>query len=63
MHKRRQVMAEQKTKKTTRKPKEDRVTAQYKGKTYDVLEQNEHCTKLTDGMIHFWVRNKDVTVG
>ena len=56
-------MAEQKTKKTTRKPKEDRVTAQYKGKTYDVLEQNEHCTKLTDGMIHFWVRNKDVTVG
>lgn len=61
-------MAEQKTKKTTtRKPKatvpDPWVTAEYKGRTYEVLEVREHAIKLTDGTIHFWVRRKDVTAG
>ena len=61
-------MAEQKAKKTTtRKPKatkqESWVTAEYKGKTYEVLEANEHRVMLTDGTIHFWVRRNDVTAG
>lgn len=60
-------MAEQKTKKTTRKPKEDKVTVpdpwvtcDYKGKTYEVLEINDNAVKLTDGMIHFWVKRSEV---
>lgn len=44
-------MEEKKTKK--------KVT--YKDKKYEVLEQNENKTKLTDGVIHFWVKTKDVT--
>lgn len=38
--------------------KKKKVT--YNGKKYEVLEQNETMTKLTDGTIHFWVRTKDV---
>ncbi len=50
-------MAEKKTtKKTTKKN-----TVTYKGKKYEVLEQNETKTKLTDGIIHFWVKTSDVT--
>ena len=58
-------MAKETTKKTTRKPKAETpkpwVTTNYKGKTYEVLEANEHHVKLTDGTIHFWVRRSDVT--
>ena len=36
------------------------VTCDYKGKTYEVLEINENAVKLTDGMIHFWVRRSEV---
>lgn len=60
-------MAEQKTKKTTtRKPKATKPevqTVEYKGRTFDVLEESEHALKLTDGTIHFWVRRNNVTVG
>lgn len=48
-------MAEKK-KRTTKKN-----TVMYKNKKCEVLEQNEHRTKLTDGTIHFWVRTSDVT--
>lgn len=57
-------MAEQKAKKTTtRKPKADKQTATFKGRTFDVMEVNEHAICLTDGTIHFWARRKDVTLG
>lgn len=39
-------------------PKKQTVT--YKGKEYTVLEKNELSYKLTDGMIHFYARAKDV---
>lgn len=50
-------MAEKKTTKRTTK----KNTVMYKNKKCEVLEQNEHRTKLTDGTIHFWVRTSDVT--
>ena len=53
------------TKKTTRKPKATKpsnVMAEYRGATYEVLEQNEQRICLTDGTIHFWAKAKDVTV-
>lgn len=57
-------MAEQKPRKTTaRKPKTESQTAEYKGNTYEVLDQNENAVMLTDGIIHFWARRKDVKVG
>ena len=56
-------MAKETTKKTTRKPKAEKQTAEYKGKTFDVLEVREHAVCLTDGTIHFWARRKDVQVG
>lgn len=57
-------MAEQKAKKTTtRKPKADKQTATFKGRTFEVLEEREHALKLTDGTIHFWARRRDVTLG
>ena len=57
-------MAEQKAKKTTtRKPKADKQTAEYRGQTFDVMEVNEHAVCLTDGTIHFWARRRDVTLG
>ena len=43
------------TKKTTA-PK----TCTYKGETYEILEQSEKRVKLTDGVIHFWVKESDV---
>ncbi len=59
-------MAEQKAKKTTRKPeatKPEVQTAIFKGRTYEVLEEREHALKLTNGTIHFWARRRDVTLG
>ena len=57
-------MAEQKAKKTTtRKPKADKQTAEYRGQTFEVMEVGENTVKLTDGSIHFWARRKDVTLG
>ena len=56
-------MAEQKQKKTTRKPKADKQTATFKGRTFDVLEVSDNAVCLTDGTIHFWARRKDVTLG
>ena len=44
-------------KKTSKKT--DKVT--FKGKEYEVLERLPDRLKLTDGLIHFWVRTKDVT--
>ena len=60
------IMAEKKTtpKKTaTRKPKAKKLNvdlATYKGRTFEVLERNDNRVKLTDGMIHFWVRATDL---
>lgn len=56
-------MAEQKKKTTTRKPKADKQTATFKGRTFDVIEEREHAVMLTDGTIHFWARRRDVTLG
>ena len=42
-----------------RQPKAEQVT--YKGQTYEVLERQPDKVKLTDGLIHFWARAKDVT--
>ena len=57
-------MAEQKAKKTTtRKPKEEKQTATFKGRTFDVIDVGEHAVCLTDGTIHFFARRKDVTLG
>ena len=57
-------MAEQKAKKTTtRKPKAEKQTAEYRGQTFEVMEVNEHAVCLTDGAIHFWARRKNVTFG
>ena len=49
------------TKKTTTKkaePKKDTVT--YKGQEYTVLERGDNRICITDGLIHFWVKAKDV---
>lgn len=46
-------MAEKKTKKPSK------VT--YKGQKYEVLDRTEDRVMLTDGLIHFWVKAKDVT--
>ena len=35
-------------------------TVMYRGQTYKVLERNDHHVCLTDGLIHFWVKVKDV---
>lgn len=35
-------------------------TVTYKGKKYTVLEKTDDRYKLTDGLIHFWVKAKDV---
>lgn len=43
------------TKKTTKKTK---VT--YKGQKYTVLEEQDGKLKLTDGIIHFWVKKDNV---
>ena len=47
------------TKKTTKKAKKDTVT--YKGQEYELIEESGNMVKLTDGLIHFWVKKKDVT--
>ena len=50
-------------KKTTRKPKAKKPEAEkvtYRGQIYDVLEQNEHQYKLTDGIIYFWVKAAEI---
>lgn len=41
-------------------PKKQKQTVTYKGKEYTVLEKTELSYKLTDGMIHFYARAKDV---
>lgn len=53
------------TKTDTKKPaaektakKIDKVT--YRDREYIVLERNEDKVKLTDGLIHFWAKAKDV---
>lgn len=46
---------------TEKKTTKNKTKATYKGKAYKILEQNENKTKLTDGVIHFWVKTKDVT--
>lgn len=46
------------TKKTTRKAKKDEVL--YRGQKYTILEEANGKVKLTDGMIHFWVRGEDL---
>jgi hypothetical protein len=39
--------------------KQKKETVEYKGQTFEVLERQNGKVKLTDGIIHFWV--KDVT--
>ena len=48
-----------KKKETKKKTKKDTVT--YKGQEYEVMERQPDRLKLTDGVIHFWVKAKDVT--
>lgn len=50
-------MATTKTKKKTEEPK-----ALYRGNLYTVLEQNDKQVKITDGLIHFWVKATDVEI-
>ena len=45
----------------TKKKTEDKCV--YRGETYTVLERNEKKVKLTDGVIHFWVKAEDVKAG
>ena len=45
-------------KKPGRPPKKKTVT--YKGNEYTLLEEANGRCKLTDGTIHFWVKEKDV---
>lgn len=46
------------TKATKAKPKKQkRETMEYKGQTFDVLERQDGKVKLTDGIIHFWVKD------
>lgn len=53
-------MAEKKTKKETKaEPKEQPKTFKYNGKEYTIMEESDISYKLTDGIIHFWVK-KDV---
>ena len=49
-----------KTKAPAKKPAKKTDTVLYKGKEYEVLERNDHKVKITDGMIHFWVKAEDV---
>lgn len=50
--------------KTTRKPRakktEQKEQATYKGQVYIVLDRTDNRVMLTDGLIHFWVWEKDV---
>lgn len=52
--------SKQTNKTTTKKPK--KFSAIYRGRKYDIIEQNEYKVCLTDGTIHFWARAKDVEV-
>ena len=36
--------------------KSEANTCTYKGKTFTILEDNGRTIKLTDGIIHFWVK-------
>ena len=50
-------MAEKKTeKKTTKSTPKKKNTCVVNGHTYKILEETEHKYKLTDGIIHFWVK-------
>lgn len=48
-------MAQKKSKKAKKTD-----TVEYKGQTYSVLEKTDTKYKLTDGVIHFWVKARDV---
>ena len=48
------------TKTTTKKAKKKTNKATYKNNEYTILEHQDGKYKLTDGVIHFWVREKDV---
>lgn len=43
-------------KKTTKKKAAPKNTCVVNGHTYKILEETEHKYKLTDGIIHFWVK-------
>ena len=48
---------------TTRKTKAEKAEAaavMYRGQRYMVIERTENQYKLTDGIIHFWVKADDV---
>ena len=46
------------TKAKPKKPKKQKSeTMEYKGQTFDVLERQDGKVKLTDGIIHFWVKD------
>lgn len=53
-------MAKKETKKTTRTKKTDN-TVIYRDQKYTLLEEAHGKCKLTDGTIHFWVKEKDVS--
>ena len=40
--------------------KQTKKTVTYKGQKYTVLDRTEDKVMLTDGLIHFWVKAKDV---
>lgn len=57
-------MAEKKTTKkktTTKKTTKKKETVTYKEQEYTVLDRVENRIMLTDGSIHFWVSDKDVS--
>lgn len=41
-------------------PKKQKATVMYRGQEFTVLEKDENTYKLTDGVIHFYARAKDV---
>ena len=47
-------------KKTETKKTAKKETLTFKGQKYTVLDRHEGKVKLTDGLIHFWVK-EDVT--
>lgn len=54
-------MATKKETKTTKKKTPKKTVAIYKGQEYEVLEKGNGVVILTDGLIHFGAREKNVT--
>lgn len=53
-------MSETKVTKKKAEPKAKKNECLYRGMKYKVMEENDDKLKLTDGIIHFWVKKADV---